>query len=210
MFAPDIHRGQVRKVMTVVENPNSFEVEKEIELGTSDKVALGFMEERIRKVVIGPNDEKRVSWRLLGVKQGTTNVSVNGKEEELKVSNSLSMTERVTTGEFFRKFGGVKSKIKVERNPGLEIEWRTPKGTVKITESSSWFNTSLKTSEFSVSTKRSSGKILKKVKTQEGSYRSSTENGVKTEEDTGSIEPGKFFSILKEEVKKLEKIENEF
>ncbi|MFB6159454.1 MAG: hypothetical protein ABEJ95_07425 [Candidatus Nanohalobium sp.] len=206
VFAPDIHRGSVRKVRAVIENPNRFPVSRQIEIVLSDNLQLGFLETPDRELRLRPGEARRVSWRVTGIETGNSSASVMGSNDSLVVRPAFDLSQTISPSELFRSVSSPRSQFSVDRtSSGLQLRLETGRGHVTYRINSSHETGRLVTDSFTASIERTGERTIRKVETGKGSYTELTADGRETVASSGQppANPEKKILLLERELDKL-------
>ena len=211
LFSPEIAEGEVRKVKAVIDNPNSFAVNKEVELETNSGVILDLLENRERKTEIRAKDSEIVSWNVLGIEKGNHRVSVGTEGETVEVIGSRNSLSKVTPKEILRKVKGVRSEFSYSTtSSSSKLKVKSNGVKLLITQESDLRSETLKTPSYKLHRKFGPEQTVTILESPNGFYKSKTVSGNSITESNGLKE--KEFSekteLLDKEVEKFSKVLN--
>ena len=209
VFAPDIHRGDVRKVRAIIENTNSFAVTEEFRIETGDNLQLGILEDPVSKVRLDPYSTEQVSWRFTGIQKGNSSIKLRNSSENLTVKSGRSTNHFLGTGRFYQDLGSpYRSFTQEQSDSKLVLELETERGKVRYVEKPGFEYSEIETDQFSAVKNQSAGRKIEKVTTPGGSYIRKVSNGVVKTDSEGISEnqADKLVGDLEKEIKKLNEI----
>lgn len=206
VFSPDIRKGSSRDVTVVASNPNSFTVNKTLELGTGKGLELGMLEGGSRTVSIRGSSDTDIRWRVVGTRIGNSTVTINDSTREVEVQASRDSRSFRGTGRFFRKLSSPTSEISTEYSDShYHLTWGTEYGRLEIEKNSERRRYHLSTPEFQVEEVQKPDRVIEKVSNPRGSLRRTRENGVTAVEgDLGETYLESKLQLLKREIDKVE------
>lgn len=178
VFAPDIHKGDVRNVRAVVENTNNFSVTEKIRVQTDESIQLGMLEKPERTISLEPNGVKTVSWRFTGIKKGNSSVNIVNSSDNLEVVAARSKETYLNTGRFYRSLNSPYRVLKSQRTDSkLKLNLKTDIGRLKILKKPGYEYRLLETDKFKAIVNQSSRRQLQRVESSNGFYQRSTSKG---------------------------------
>lgn len=151
-----------------VENTNSFPVERSFRVETGNGVMPALHEEVVKTVRLKPGNST-VSWRLIGLSQGETNVSVNGTAHSVEVEKP-GFWRRISSPSGF--FSLARNDVEVEKNlsPGFRLRVSTRNGEFVKVRDYSTRHTRLETPGFRVERLRTPRRRLDRFESPHGSF----------------------------------------
>lgn len=207
VFAPDMHRGETRKVRVVARNSNSFPVSRQLKLSIDKNLIMGILEDGERQVSLGPGETRELSWRITAIKTGSANVSVGEGSETVEVERGRDTSRLFSPRQLARKISGPTSSFSSRISQGeMRLTWRTPRGRAELFQNTTHERQVLETREFRASLTKTGSREVRKISTGEGSYTEVIKGGNRQETRKGrNVLAEKRSQMLEEEARKLRK-----